>query len=146
MFKTILLAYNGTKEGKSALLDCSEIAAFEKATDIHLLAVVNTPSVILMSESYMPAELLEAETKHGQEVLDEGVEHLKQLGFRATGHLAIGEPMEEIRRLANEVKVDLIVLGHNQNVPLTSRWWRGSVGKTLLDHSPCSVYVAKTRK
>src|SRR5205809_178220 len=39
MFKKILLAYNGSREGKSALLACAEIAAFAHS-ETHLLAVV----------------------------------------------------------------------------------------------------------
>ena len=38
MFNKILLAYNGSREGKSALLACAEIASFAKS-ETHLLAV-----------------------------------------------------------------------------------------------------------
>lgn len=144
MFKTILLAYNGTKEGKSALLDCAEIAAFG-VTQMHLLAVASMPSGMFLGDGYMTEELLDAERKHGQAVLDEGVAHLKQLGFGAAGHLAVGEPVEEICRLAAEIKADLIIIGHNQHAAFAARWWRGSVGRALLDHAPCSIYIARTR-
>jgi nucleotide-binding universal stress UspA family protein len=53
--------------------------------------------------------------------------------------------VEEISRLAAELKCDLIVVGHKQKAAFGSRWWRGSVGKTLLDHAPCSIFVAQTR-
>ena len=42
MFKRILMAYNGSRYGKSALLTCAELAAFTKA-DTHLLAVAGMP-------------------------------------------------------------------------------------------------------
>lgn len=144
MFKTILLAYNGTREGKSALLACAQIASFAK-TDTHLLAVATMRSSMFMTEGHFSEELLDAEKKHGQEVLHEGTEQLKQKGFSVTGHLAIGEPVEEICRLAAELKADLIVIGHQQKASFASRWWRGSVGKTLLDHAPCSIFIARTR-
>jgi nucleotide-binding universal stress UspA family protein len=145
MFKKILLAYNGTREGKSALLACAEIAAFAKS-ETHLLAVATMPTSMFITEGYLSEELLEAEKKHGQEVLDEGIGQLTQMGFAVTGHLEIGEPVEEICRLASELKADLIIIGHQQKAPVTSRWWRGSVGRVLLDHAPCSVYIARTRK
>ena len=77
-----------------------------------------------------------------QGVLDEGLSTLKERGFSVAGHLAVGEPVEEICRLASEVKCDLIVVGHKQKQSFAARWWRGSVGATLLDYAPCSLLVA----
>jgi nucleotide-binding universal stress UspA family protein len=133
MFNKILLAYNGSREGKSALLACAEIASFAKS-ETHFL-----------TEGFLPEELLEEEKKRAQEVLNEGIEQLKKKGFSVAGHLAVGEPVEEICRLAAQLKCDVIVVGHQQKASFTSRWWRGSVGKSLLDHAPCSLFVAQTR-
>jgi len=144
MFNKILLAYNGSREGKSALLACAEIASFTKS-ETHLLAVAGMPSSMFLTEGFLPEELLEEEKKRAQEILDEGTAQLKQRGFSVTGHLAVGEPVEEICRLAAELKCDVIVVGHQQRASFASRWWRGSVGKTLLDYAPCSVLVAQTR-
>lgn len=88
---------------------------------------------------------MEDEKKRAQEVLDEGIAQLKKSGYQATGHLAVGEPVEEISRLARALKIDLIIVGHSQKTSIASRWWRGSVGKTLLDISPCSVLIALER-
>src|SRR5258708_39878775 len=77
--------------------------------------------------------------------MNEGIAQLKKKGFTVAGHLAVGEPVEEICRLAADLKCDLIVVGHKQKAAFGSRWWRGSVGKTLLDHAPCSIFVAQTR-
>lgn len=144
MFQKILLAYNGSHEGKSALLACAEIASFAKS-ETHLLAVAAMPSSMFLTEGFLPEELLEEEKKRAQEVLGEGIDQLKQKGFSVTGHLAVGEPVEEICRLAAEIKCDLIVLGHQQKASFASRWWRGSVGKSLLDYAPCSIFITMTR-
>ncbi len=145
MFKRILMAYNGSRDGKSALLTCAELAAFTKA-DTHLLAVAGMPSSMFLTEGFLPEELLDEEKKRAQQVLDEGIFQLKEKGFAVTGHLAVGEPVEEISRLAGELKADLIIVGHSQRASLASRWWRGSVGKTLLDHAPCGILIAHTRE
>lgn len=144
LFQKILLAYNGSREGKSALLAAAEIASFAKS-DTHLLAVAGMPSSMFLTEGFLPEELLEEEKKRAQEVLNEGINQLKQKGFSVTGHLAVGEPVEEICRLAAEIKVDLIVIGHQQKASFASRWWRGSVGKSLLDYAPCSIFITLTR-
>jgi nucleotide-binding universal stress UspA family protein len=144
MFNRILLAYNGSHEGKSALLACAEIASFAKS-ETHLLAVAGMPSSMFLTEGFLPEELLEEEKKRAQEVLNEGISQLQQRGFKVTGHLAVGEPVEEICRLAKDLKCDVIVVGHQQKASWASRWWRGSVGKSLLDCSPCSIYITQTR-
>jgi nucleotide-binding universal stress UspA family protein len=144
MFNKILLAYNGSREGKSALLACAEIASFAHS-ETHLLAVAGMPSSMFLTEGFLPEELLEEEKKRAQEILNEGIAQLKQKGFTVTGHLAVGEPVEEICRLASELKCDVIVVGHQQRASFATRWWRGSVGKTLLDLAPCSIFVAQTR-
>ena len=145
MFKRILMAYNGSRDGKSALLTCAEIAAFTHA-DTHLLAVAGMPSSMFLTEGFLPEELLEEEKKRAKEVLEEGISQLKERGFKVEGHLAVGEPVEEICRLVNELKCDLIVVGHAQRVSLAARWWRGSVGKSLIDQAPCSILIARTRE
>jgi len=142
MFKKILMAYNGSRDGRTALLACSEIAAFTKA-ETHLLAVAGMPSSMFLTEGFLPEELLEEEKKRAQEVLGEGVAQLNDCGYVVTGHLAVGEPVEEICRLALEIGADLIIVGHERRG--IARWWHGSVGKSLLDHAPCSVFVGLSR-
>jgi len=140
----ILLAYNGSVEGKRALLECADLAGFLQA-QTHLAAVASMPPSLFLTEGFVPEELLEEEKKRTQSVLDEGIRTLRERGFNATGHLAVGEPVEEICRLAKSIGVDLIVVGHNQNTSFAARWWKGSVGASLLDYSPCSLLVALSR-
>jgi len=143
-YRKILLAYNGSAEGKRALLECAELANFLHA-ETHLLAVASMPPSLFLTEGFVPEELLEEEKKRTQQVLDEGIATLKDRGFAAAGHLAVGEPVEEICRLAKEQSVDLVVIGHNQNTSFAARWWKGSVGASLLDYSPCSILIALSR-
>ena len=143
-YRKILLAYNGSADGKRALLECAELANFLHA-ETHLLAVASMPPSLFLTEGFVPEELLEEEKKRTQQVLDEGIATLKDRGFAAAGHLAVGEPVEEICRRAKELAVDLIVLGHNQKTSFAARWWKGSVGASLLDYAPCSLLIALSR-
>ncbi len=143
-YRKILLAYNGSQEGKRALLECAELANFLQA-DTHLLAVASMPPSLFLTEGFVPEELLEEEKKRTQAVLDEGIQTLRTRGFNAVGHLAVGEPVEEICRMAKELSADLIVIGHNQNTSFAARWWKGSVGASLLDHAPCSVLIGLSK-
>jgi nucleotide-binding universal stress UspA family protein len=103
------------------------------------------PPSLFLTEGFVPEELLEEEKKRTQQVLDEGIATLKERGFAAAGHLAVGEPVEEICRRAKDLAVDLVVVGHNQNTSFAARWWKGSVGASLLDYSPCSILIALSR-
>ena len=143
-YRKILLAYNGSVEGKRALFEAADLASFLGA-ETHLLAVASMPPSLFLTEGFVPEELLEEEKKRTQTVLDEGIATLKQQGFNAAGHLAVGEPVEEICRLAKELAVDLVVLGHNQKTSFAARWWKGSVGASLLDYAPCSILIALSR-
>jgi len=143
-YSKILLAYNGSLEGKRALLECADLAGFLGA-ETHLLAVASMPPSLFLTEGFVPEELLEEEKKRTQAVLDEGIRTLHDRGFNAIGHLAVGEPVEEICRLAKSLGVHLIVLGHNQNTSFAARWWKGSVGASVLDYAPCSLLVALSK-
>ena len=143
-YRKILLAYNGSQEGKRALLECADLASFLQA-ETHLLAVASMPPSLFLTEGFVPEELLEEEKKRTQAVLDEGIRTLRERGFNAMGHLAVGEPVEEICRLAKSLSVHLIVVGHNQTSSFAARWWKGSVGASLLDYAPCSILIAMSR-
>src|SRR3970040_2102164 len=140
-YSKILLAYNGSLEGRRALRDGAAVGG-SLGAGTPLWAVASIPPSLFLTEGFVPEELLEEEKKRTQAVLDEGIANLKEQGFKATGHLAVGEPVEEICRLAKELAVDLIVVGHNQNTSFAARWWKGSVGATIIDYAPCSLLVA----
>ena len=143
-YQRILLAYNGSKEGRRALLEMCDLATFLGA-ETHLLAVASMPPSLFLTEGFVPEELLEEEKKRTQAVLDEDIARLRERGFNANGHLAVGEPVEEICRLAKGLGTQLIVVGHNQNTSFAARWWKGSVGASLLDYAPCSILIAMSQ-
>jgi nucleotide-binding universal stress UspA family protein len=144
MYKRILLAYNGTREGRIALFECAEIASFVKA-ETHLLAVA-APSISMYVEGFegnVSEKGKAQEQKLMKNVLAEGLAALTQRGYSVTGHFAVGEPVEQICRAATELKCDLIVVGHKRHSRL-GRWWRGSLSSSLADHAPCSILIAMT--
>ena len=143
-YRKILLAYDGSQEGKRALLECADLASFLQA-ETFLLAVATMPPSLFLTEGFVPEELLEEEKKRTQSVLDEGIRSLRERGFSATGQLAVGEPVEEICRMAKSIGADLVVVGHNQKVSFAARWWKGSVGASLLDYAPCSLLIALSK-
>jgi nucleotide-binding universal stress UspA family protein len=143
MYKQILLAYDGSESGRRALREFADLAEKLNA-QVHLLAVVPHSAGIMVAEGMIIEDTLEAERKHFQEVLEEGLAKLRARGLVADGRVAHGEPVDEICARARELKADLICVGHRHSNSWAQRWWRGSLGKTLTDHARCSVLIAMT--
>lgn len=141
MYRKVLLAYDGSESGRTALLECCDINNFLHA-ELHLLAVAPLMAGLYLTEGFVPETLQEEENRRYQGVLEEGLHMLSERGFKAEGHLVTGEPVDEICRMAIELHADLIVVGHRKNAFFMSRWWKGSVGSSLIEESPCSVLIA----
>src|SRR3954454_13868364 len=101
-YRKIMLAYNGSAEGKRALLECADLASFLGA-ETHLMAEASMPSSLFLTEGFVPEELLEEEKKRTQTVLDEVTRTLRDRSVNATGQLAVGERVEEVCRFAKSL-------------------------------------------
>ncbi len=144
MYKKILLAYDGSKSGQKALLDCRDLAQWSQAS-LTLIAV--TPlymDLIGVEGGVYDRSLAEAEKEKYKNILDEGLSQLAGAGHQATGEVLLGETVDEIAKYAGKIGADLIVVGHRHLDGWAARWWRGSVSKSLIEHAPCSVLVVIT--
>ena len=141
MYNRILLAYDGSEEGRRALLECANLAGELKA-EVQLLAVMPPYANMMMIEGLAVEDVLEHEKTRFKAVLEEGVAKLRERGFVVEGVLASGEPVDEICARAREINAELICVGHRRATTWAQRWWRGSVGANLIDHAPCSVLIA----
>lgn len=137
-YRNIVLAYDGSLEGRRALLEGAEIAKCFKAR-AHLLAVIKTNLGNAMAQGLAPAEPGE-QTVYYQGTLNDGVKFLKSQGLEAEGHAVHGEPVEEIVKLAKEVAADLVVVGHRERGAL-ARWWSTPTSMSLLDRLDCSLLI-----
>jgi len=137
-FKCILLCYDGTREGQHALKDGASLAQ-ELNAEVHVLSVLNNAIWAQGADitSAVPADVVN-EAARG--LLEEGLKKLAARGIRATGHFALGDPLDQIPFFANDLKVDLIVVGHRRTSRL-ARWWGGRNDGLLLDRVSCSALV-----
>lgn len=144
MYKNILLAYDGSKSGQKALLDCRDLAQWSQAS-LTLIAV--TPlymDLIGVEGGVYDRSLAEAEKEKYKNILGEGLSQLAAAGHQATGEVLLGETVDEIAKYAGKISADLIVVGHRHLDGWAARWWRGSVPKSLIELAPCSVLVVIT--
>lgn len=135
-YRRIVLAYDGSVEGRAALREGVLLAARCEA-ELHLLCVVSLTGSFANTLSGSD----QAHTLY-VEVLDKAVARLAGLGFRARGSILYGEPTTTIASYVNQIGADLLVVGHKRQ-NLISRWWGGSSGAYLCDNIACSLLIAR---
>ncbi len=140
MYTNILLAFDGTAEGRNALREGADLAQKCGAVT-QVLAVVRPPTNVAFPEGIYPVEGITAEQNQARDLVAEGVSLLQGRGLTAYGHIGFGDPADQIRRMVEEAKPDLVVVGHRRRGPL-ARWWQGSLGQSLLDRIDCSLLIA----
>lgn len=140
MYRTILLAYDGTREGRLALREGAMLAkAFQ--SHIVLLAVVEhtfMPVAIDVGVAYVPND----QSDEYQKILDEGSARLEKLGLSHKATLRKGDPATCIADVARETGADLVVVGHHKAGRL-ARWLQESLSASLIETLSCSVLSGK---
>ena len=144
MYRKILVAYNGTSESRSALYECVRLAPSPSA-EIHLLAVVHISSY-LMGEEYVPEDAFAVEEQKMKQELTEGHALMTAAGLNVIEHLEVGEPVNVIGKLAEELGIELVIVGHPRHQSWAMRWWRGSTDALLVEKVRCSLLVAADAK
>lgn len=138
MYHKILVAFDGSPDGREALAQAEKLASVCGAT-VRLVAIIDPAESMLALEgmSFIP----DNQRFVIQAVLDEGVKRLRHAGCTAVAELKYGRPTEQIILSARETDADLIVVGHRDQGTL-ARWLNGSVGESILHEPPCSMLVA----
>jgi nucleotide-binding universal stress UspA family protein len=140
MYARVLLAYDGSKEGRSALRE-GALAARRFGSQVFLLSVVAETPGMRVGEAAYAGALVETQSTYSA-LFDEAMARLRQLGMRPEGKVVIGEPAVEIAAYAREIRAELVVVGHRRK-SLLERWWSGESGAYLVDHLDCSLLIAR---
>lgn len=140
MFKRIVLAYDGSREGRSALRE-GAILAKRFGAEVFILSVVAESPGVRLGEAAHAGAVAYTEGTY-RALLDEAVAKLAAIGLKGDGKLVTGEPTQEIAAYAREVKADLVVVGHRKQ-GLFERWWSGATGAYLMDNLTCSLLIAR---
>ena len=135
-FDRILLCYDGTPEGRAALR-CGALLARQLQASAHLLAILDHAYWTRSFEILSPIAF-DLDDRAAEKILTEGVAAVRDWGITATGHVLAGNPIDEISRLAVELNIDLIVIGHRHGSAFM-RWWTGENHALLLDRVNCGV-------
>lgn len=137
MYRKILLAYDGSIEGRRALREGATLAKHCNA-EVFLLAVVDNTALVTSDGSF--SGILDSEKDEFEKLLAEGVRRLENIGFHPQHRLGWGQPATQIVAVAEEINADLVVVGHRHKGTL-EEWWTGSVGVYLVKNLKCSLLV-----
>jgi len=121
MFRTVLVAYDGSAGAKRALDAAIWVAWREEA------------------------ELIEEHRFEQQEcarLLKEAEAYAASRGRTLRAEVRIGHPAQQIVRVARALEVDLIVIGHSG---LSAVWgpFLGTTAEKVSRHAPCSVLLVR---
>ena len=140
MYARILLAYDGTTEGRAALRE-GALLARRCGAKVFLLSVIAETAGGRVAEG-VQAGALAKQYETYQAILAEGVARLVALGLDPVAELVAGEPAQAIGAFARRVGADLVVVAHRKQ-SLFERWWSGSAGAYLIDHVACTLLIAR---
>ena len=140
MYKRILLAYDGSREGLIALRE-GALLAKRCGAQVFLLSVMRGPPSMGLADG-VNAGWVVSQMSAYKDLLRHGVDVLTRLGLKPSARLVKGEPTIEISRFADEIAADLIVLGHRRQ-NLLQRWWSGSTGAFISDQVDCSILIGR---
>ena len=142
---TILLATDGSEEGKLATQAATELSS-ETGSEVHVVYVLPAPAQLighhLLSGEARESALAGAE-RDAETFLKEQVEQVRSNGGKvAETHFRSGDPDKEILRTAESIGVGLIVIG-SRGLGAISRALLGSVSDSVVRHAHCPVLVVR---
>ena len=144
---TILLATYGS-EGTELATHAAIRLANSAECELHLVYVERLPryqAYAPISVRHLERELHEGAERAGLERLWELDRNVRIAGGTVAGaHLRIGEVAKEVVGLAEELEVDLIVMG-TRGRSVIGRALMGSVSHSVVRHAHCPVVVARSQ-
>jgi nucleotide-binding universal stress UspA family protein len=143
----LLLATDGSEEAELATRAAVELAE-GTGSELHVVYVERLPDFMKKNEAGTPGydrELYEKIEEVGRETLRRQVWRVKVTGGTvAKAHLKMGAVAEEIVAFADELEVDLIIVGSRGRRGIR-RALAGSVSESVFRHARCPVMVVRAK-
>ena len=141
----ILIPFDGSDSSKNAIFKGMSSGIFKDA-EIHIVTVIPSRVIAPSKNSYMGTDMIDAISKANKAQADETIETAKDI-FKDAGGVASavireGDAAEEILACAEELKIDLIVMG-NRGLGTFKKILLGSVSSKVVSNSNCSVLIVK---
>jgi len=155
LFGKILVPLDGSEHSLRALETAIQIAKKFDAgvTLIHVYSVTVAPIIMPEPTTLTPSgvpvvtpaevsKMVEAAREVGNRILTDGEQKVKSETIQVDTVLKEGNTVQEITKVANEGKFDLIVMGV-RGISRLRELLVGSVSEGVIKHSSCPVLVIK---
>jgi len=144
LFRHTLVPIDGSEPSLQAVDMALRVNALCPACKMTLLYVIDKLVLAeLVRFSKRSQREVEAELEdQGRRYLELARKQAEQQGVPAECQIRRGDPFEEIIAAANNLRADLIIMGHTGRRG-TARVLIGSVTQRVLDYAPCPVLVMK---
>lgn len=142
MFSDILVAIDGSKAGERALACAVGEAGFHGAK-LHVVYVVETGLFSSLPADNTVEIMFSALEKEGEDVLKKARTFAHDKGVVVTTHMKQGHAGNEIISLAEEQKVNLIVVG-SHGKSKADRLLLGSVSNYVVTHGIITTLVVRS--
>ena len=137
MYKSIVLAYDGSKFSNKALQEAINIAK-SSGGSLLILSIVDITDEFEAQAPGLTDRMTEKLLKLSQKALQKAV----TAKVKAKVEVHVGDAYEMIVDISKKKKADIIVMGSHGRTGLT-RLLMGSVTSRVIGHAPCSVLVVK---
>jgi nucleotide-binding universal stress UspA family protein len=136
-WQKILVATDGSKYSNAAIAKAIDFAK-SYGGELKIVSVVDVPS-----EFYAEApQVVEEMVKKARVYIDDAKKEGDKAGIKTEGFIREAEAYRAITDIAEEHKVNTIVMGSHGRTGL-KRLLMGSVAEKTIGHSPCPVLVVK---
>ena len=139
MFKTILMAHDGSAASERVLLFAEHMARRE-GVEIIVVHAYEVPMVYEWTQAF--EDLAKAYERIAIEVADDAVGALQRAGVQAVADVRRGSPVQAILEAVGFHQADLIVMGgRTQRGDNVTEALLGSVSNAVLRYANCPVLV-----
>lgn len=139
MFSKILVPFDVSVPSEKAFDMALKLLTGKPDVFLHVLSVARTPEIA--DDVGTEAELEHARAYYSGH-FGALARRAKAIGVEAAFHLRVGHPADQIVDFADELGVELIVMGHRGRSGI-ERWLVGSVARAVIDHANCPVLVVR---
>ena len=142
MFSNILIPIDGSEYADKAFRYALNLAEKYKSK-VTLIYVVQRPVFAYTEyEAQAVLESIKGLEEEGKEILKRGKKIAEGFNIETTSKMLKGDPSEEILRLIDEERIDLIVIG-SRGLSRVKAFFLGSVSDKVSHHATCPVLIVR---
>ena len=135
--RRVLIAMEGASCSDEAI---QQFASLFPPSDLAVFILALIPPISCPVELLPVSTLYHWQSEEALIALDRATTALTRAGFASFGLIRIGEPVDTVLSVAQDLEADLIVLGTHGRRGL-KRLIRSSVAESILAQAPCDVMV-----